>query len=467
MESDLPTESVDQFVYPGESDQPVRRKIRLVFGLLLAFILCVFVLASAKPPARKYPNRTKVVFWHRWGGEWEKVVGNIIDRFNESQTEYEVQGMFVTGSGSDAKLILSTTGGVPPDVMSIWNGAIPTFASGGLLTDLETLMTPAERDYFHRVPYPSIRESGQYRGRTYGITIGADLYGYYVNCDQLRAKGINPDNPPATFEELVIIGQALDIYDQGVLTRMGLSVSSLLTHSYAWGDGFYDSTNHKLLMNTPSQVQALAAMVNQKKTVGFDNATRFWESQNSSSSTGAWPFIAGAVSIAYDGQWRVEEIRKYKKGMDYRVWPVIPPAKGKPLAGAVGGNFMIIPQSAKQKKGAFEFVKFWSGLTKPERAAEFYTWGGWLPLSPDVANSPIYSSYLKENPQFKTFVNILGGPNCHSMPSVGYLQFYLDQIQRAEDSALRGSQSPEATLKQMQIRVQEELKKRKELGFDD
>ena len=218
---------------------------------------------------------------------------------------------------------------------------------------------------------------------------------------------------------------------------------------------------------TPDMIAALTAMAEQRKGVGFQNAKRFWASQNTGSSTGAWPFIDGAVSITYDGQWRVEEIRKYKPDMDYRVWPIPPPAGGNPLPGSIGGNFMIIPAAAKNKKGAFEWLKFWSGLTNPNRAAKFENWGGWIPLSPDVAHSPTYEAYVKQNPRFQTFIDILDGPNVHAYPPVAYLGFLIDELQRAEDAALRGSKTPKEALDQLQKNVQKELAKRKEMGFDD
>lgn len=438
-----------------------------LFGACVAVVLG-YQLATAKMPGKTIPGRTKVIFWHRWGGYWEKVVRRIVDRFNDSQTEYEVVPMFVTGQGSETKFMLSTIGGDPPDVMSMSRDSIPSIASGGLLTDLETLMTPEEREYFHRVPYPAIRESGQYRGKTYGITIGADLMGYYVNCEHLREIGADPDKPPKTFDELVALGEKLTKRDaKGNIIRLGFNVSDIATQSLAWNGGFYDPKTQKLTMDTPQNVAALTALVNQRKTVGFENASRFWSSQNTGSSTGAWPFIPGAVSITYDGQWRVDEIHRANPNMDYRIWPLIPPAGGKPDVGLLGGNFMIIPTSSRHKKGAFEFVKFWSGLTHPERAAEFYKWGGWVPLSPDVANSPIYQGFLHDNPQFKTFIEILSSQNCVAKPSVGYLQYYLDQISRAEDQALRGSATPEQALKSLEANMDTELKKRKELGFDD
>ena len=442
-----------------------------VFSRIIAAVLIIalgIALVTAKMPGQTTTNRTKVVFWHRWSGYWEDVVKRLVGKFNASQTDYEVVPLFVTGSGSETKFMLSTLGGDPPDVMSMGSDSLPSIASGGLLTDLETLMTSEEREYFHRVPYAAVRESGQYGGKTYGITIGADLMGYYVNCAQLREIGVDPDKPPKTFEELVALGERLTKRDaKGHIIRLGLNVDDLATQSIAWGGGFYDPKKGVLTMNTPENLACLTALVEQKKKVGFEDAQRFWSSQNNGSSTGAWSFIPGGVSITYDGQWRVDEIHRAKPDMDYRIWPLIPPAGGKPLAGLMGGNFMIIPTSSKQKKGAFEFLKFWSGVTHPERAAECFVAGGWIPLSPDVANAPAYQTFLKENPQFKTFIDVLSGPNCQSKPRIGYLQYYLDQISNAQDVAFRNELSPSAALARFESTVNTERRKRKELGFDD
>src|SRR5580704_14700728 len=142
---------------------------------VLALVLIVVVFASGHSTPRKYPERKLVRFWHRWQGDWEKQVQKIVDAFNQSQTEYEVVAVSVPGTGADAKFILGVIGGDPPDLMSMGSGAVPNMAANGLLTPLETLMTPDERVRFFDKSYPAIRDIGTYHGHCYGITIGGDL----------------------------------------------------------------------------------------------------------------------------------------------------------------------------------------------------------------------------------------------------------------------------------------------------
>lgn len=436
---------------------------------ILAFVICVVVVASGKSTPRQFPQRKIVKFWHRWQGDWEKQVQKIVDSFNASQSNYEVVPVSVPGTGSDSKFILGVIGGDPPDLMSMGSGAVPNMAANGFLTDLSTLMSPEENKRFFVESYPALRQTGMYRGKCYGVTIGADLMALYVNAKQLREAGYDPDNFPKTFEGLVEMGLKLNKFDnKGNLTRLGFSISDLQYLARSFNGGFDLAPNGDLTLNTPQNVRALKAIVDYRKKIGFENAVRFQAGLNNIEGAASWAFMSGDLSITYDGQWRVEELRKFAPDMDYRVYPIPAPAEGgTPLGGVVGGNYMIVPISAKQKQGAWEFLKFWTGLNNPDRAAAFYNLGGWLPYSPSVANSPTFQKWLKSNPQFQAFLDILASPNCKSAPPIANVQFLTDLITRAEDQAVRGAITTEEALKQLETKFNEERSKRRALGYEE
>lgn len=440
-------------------------------GMGLVAVIAVVVLITGQESKRKYPDRIPVRFWHRWQADWEKQVNKIVDAFNESQDKYEVIPLSTPSGGSDAKFTLGVIGGDPPDVMSIWNGAIPNMAANAFLTDLETLMTPEERETYRQAAFPAIRESGIYKGKVYGITIGSDLYGLYVNADHFREAGLDPDKDfPKTYEELVELGIKLTKWDKNKhnITRLGFLSSDVGFLAETFGGGFNIKPGNRPELDTPANVRTLKAMTDMRKVLGFENVQRFNAGLNNAAGVAAWPFMSGELTITYDGMWRVEELRKFKPDMDYRVYAIPPPkVGGRKLAGRVSGNFMIIPSSAKHKDGAWQFVKFWSGLDNPDRAAKFYNMGGWLPLTPAVVNSPTYQAWIKDNPQYQVFIDILSSPNCVPMPTVAYLQFLNDQIGRAEDQAVRGQKTPEQALKDLDTAVRNEIAKRRSLGYED
>lgn len=436
------------------------------FMVVLAVAAVIAVFALQKPTPRRYPDRIAVHFWHRWGGEWAKVVDNICQRYNESQTKYEVIPLGVSG-GSDIKFRLGVLGGDAPDVMSMWNGAIPDMADNGLLADLETLMSPADKEYFFNQSYPVVRDSGIVKGKVVGVTIGSDLFALYVNVDQIRAAGLDPDKMPTTLEGMCDWGEKLTKRDKsGNITRLGFLLGQFDYLAYSFGDGFWDEASQSVNLNTPDNRRALSAIAAYRKRLGADQVQRFQAGLNSGSDTGGWPFITGELTITLDGQWRVEEIRKYAKKMNYRVIPLPPPAvDGRKDGSNLAGNFMIIPTTAKQKEGAWDFIRFWCGFSNPEASAQCYNDGGWIPLSPRVVQTKTFQKWLKENPQFQTFLNIVESKNCRPLPPVPYLQYLLDRISKTEDRTNRGEVTPEKAMAILEKDVKREIAKRKELGY--
>ncbi len=440
------------------------------FLAIVALVIIVgFACFGGHSTPRRYPQRKLVRFWHRWQGDWEKQVQKIVDAFNESQSDYEVVAVSVPGSGADAKFILGVIGGDPPDLMSMGSGAVPNMAANGFLTPLETLMTEEERKHFFKESYPAIRDVGMYKGRCYGVTIGADLMALYVNCAQLREAGFDPDHFPKTFEELEDMGLKLNRKDaDGNLKRLGFLVSDVGYLSHYFGGGFYVHDDGSVELNTPQNLRALQELVDYRKKMGFENVVRFQAGLNDIEGAASWAFMHGDLSVTYDGQWRVEELRKFKPELEYRVYPIPPPkVGGTPLGGQVGGNYMIVPISCKQKLGAWEFLKFWTGLDNPDRAAKFYNMGGWLPYSPAVAKSPTFQRWLKTNPEFQAFLDILASPNCKAPAPIANLAFLNDLITRAESQSLLGSLTPRQALEELESKFLDERRKRRSLGYEE
>lgn len=439
---------------------------RLAVPALLVFVVFFWSVQFREQHAPTV--RKKVRFWHMWTAEWKDVVDRIVNRFNKSQSEYEVEALSVPSQGADSKFILGVMGGDPPDVMAQWDPVIPPWADDHLLTPLDELMTPAEKRAFDSQAYPVVKKIGMYKGRLYGMSIGINMWAIYYLPKQLRAAGIDPDHMPSTLEGITDIGKRLDRFDShGHLTRMGWNPSGLPEFVPLFGGSLYDWQTGRLTLDQSRNLDALDYIAGCARRIGYQNVVRFTSGLNMNSFAGGWPFIGGAFSMTVDGQWRVEQLRKYAPDLEYRTMPVPPAAGGLAAGGSSGGNFMIVPRGAKDPKGAWEFIKFWSGLTDPNTAAEFYTWGGWLPLTPAIAKAPAYQAYIRKYPQFKTFVDLMPSQNIATLPPVPYQQFLSDQLSKIEENAVRGTLTPSQALDSLKKAVGDEVKRRRELGYGD
>jgi multiple sugar transport system substrate-binding protein len=450
------------------TDSPVQdRKKWIVRALQLALLIAaIWVAAMPAKPNRAYPQRQSVRFWHMWSGEWKDKVEQIVKEFNESQEQYEVIALSVPGSSADYKFMLSVAGGDPPDCMAQWNAVIPFWADHDLLVPLDTLMTEQEKADFERDAYPVAKKIGKYKDHLYGVTIGINIWACYYRPEQVAAAGLDPDKFPTKLEELIEWGEKLDQYDkEGRLSRMGFHPEWLHMYAPIHGGGFWNAQEQKLSIKTPENLRALTFLADRTKKKGYYNITKFQSSLNTGGYALNWPFISGQYTIVVDGQWRVEQIAQYARELNYRTAPIPAPAGGKTFAGHSNGNFMIVPKGAKNVPGAWAFIKFWSGINDPERAAKFYTMGGWLPLTTKIANAKYYQEYLRKYPQFKTFLDVLPSENISTLPPVPYQTYFSDMMSLSAERALRGELTPEQSLDEFQAKMDAEMAKRKRVGL--
>jgi multiple sugar transport system substrate-binding protein len=214
---------------------------------------------------------------------------------------------------------------------------------------------------------------------------------------------------------------------------------------------------------TEENIRGLEYIVDAYKHYGFERVVHFRSSLNNGGLATEWPFVSGQYPIALDGQWRVEQLAHYAPDVEYRTALVTAPRGGTPGAGYVSVNLAFIPIGAKQPEGAMAFIRFWSGLERPDRAAKFLTNGGWLPMRRAIAEAPAYREFIEQNPQFQVFVNQLTSPNLLPLPAVPYQVFFFSQLQYTEDRAVRGITSAREALKDLERVVNQERARRERI----
>lgn len=440
--------------------------------LLAAFLLKGSFGTSSTP---RFPQRKPVHFWHMWTAEWKPVVEELCKAFNESQDLYEVIPLSLPADSADSKFLLSAAGGDPPDCMVQWHQLVPQFAQSGLLRPIEELMSRKELEVFRKEAFPVTKKIATYDGKLYCMPLALDSRACYYRLDQLKEAGLIPASAPArvqtredflqlrqmlprTLEELTDWGEQLHRFDaRGRLTRLGFLPQQIQMFSPVFGGGFYDWDTEELTISTPENRRALTWLNKRNNAVGFENAVRF-QSSLAAGRGGDWPFVSGKISITVDGQWRVRQLKKFAPDIPYITGPVPPPkTKGQKEAGWVFGNFMIIPQGAENPEGAWEFTKFWTGQYNPEQAAAFYTHAGWLPPSSQIAETEEYRNFVRLNPCFQTFIDILASPNIEPPPPVPFQLLLFDRLKHLEESVMRGVLTPRQALKELEKDMQEEL----------
>lgn len=427
---------------------------KLANGLAYLLIIAVSIWAAVRgEQVRTIPaGRSRVVFWHFWGGAERQVVQDVVRRFNASQAEFWVDEVAIPGQNLDMKFYMSLSGGQPPDCLNQDDPIVGQWADKGVLLPLRALASPEEYQQLQRWLSPAAKRIGLYRGELFALCNGLDIRAMLYREDALHGG-----SPPATLAEF----DALAKRASGDPRQLQFLPDDrrLWVYGAVFGGEFYNEATGKVTANDPRIVRALEWMVSYSKFHGLP-AIQTFRANNREAGAGS-PLLQGRFGMMLDGQWRVAELDAglhKSRSFDYRVAPLPFPADGHENAGWVNGNFFLVPKGCRNPRGAWAFMKFWSGFGGFEHeAALTAARGGWIPASPDVAARPEFQQYLTDHPRFRTFVELSHSPNQFPTPNVKVQAYFFDRVNQAAQEALALKKSPQQALDEATRDVQAQL----------
>src|SRR5690348_5498585 len=177
---------------------------RAVLAAVVAPLLLPGLAAAQKP----------ITLWHVFNLDTDTIyIG--IKSFNESQNTYRIEPRLVPANQLSAELIKALATGSVPDLATMDNPNVASFAAQGSLTDLTDRVKASaliKPEAYFKGPWTS----GVWKGHFYAVPRDANTLALCYNADMFRAKGLDPTKPPATWSELAADATKLRDADKNV-----------------------------------------------------------------------------------------------------------------------------------------------------------------------------------------------------------------------------------------------------------
>ena len=149
-------------------------------------------------------------------------------------------GLSLPGAGGKAPFMLAMAGGTAPDVFYAWFHSIRSDIDQGFIRPLTPwLGKDGSRmpDYWQSIP-PLWRTVATKNGEIYGLpAAGLSYYGIVYRKDLVRQAGLDPENPPKTWEEFYRWCQQLTIHKRtvtGAKSSKGQMAFGITPSPWAW-----------------------------------------------------------------------------------------------------------------------------------------------------------------------------------------------------------------------------------------
>lgn len=360
--------------------------------------------APAATAAPKAAGNPIILFWSSLMGSKEAARNQLVNDFQSANQGMKIQheGFFDIMQNNE-KLLTAMVAGNPPDVVSNHYYFVANYANANALEPLDDDMATSKLP--SSVFVPSIYQLGQWQGKTYGLPIYADVEAYYYNTDLYQKAGLDPNKPPATWQDLIDMSSKLVVRQNGRLVQEGLTVPQDAAEdlSNMWyclllqaGGSFLSPDGTKAVFNDDAGRQALQLMVDlihkyKVTDVGFGQGA----------DGAAVPFYAGKSAAEYNDSTEFYYFGKYAPKLPYAVAPL--PAGPKGPAVASQAFEMFIPKASKNKDNAWTFINF---AMKPDEQVKFNKTSSHLPCETDALKSdPFFSSSKNMKPFYDSLVN--------------------------------------------------------------
>jgi sn-glycerol 3-phosphate transport system substrate-binding protein len=353
-------------------------------------------------------GRTVVRFWYGLGGQIGEVIESQIAKYNTSQNEIFVEGVFQQSyNGVQEKFQAALVSGDVPEVVQIEIHATPKFASAGALTPLEEFYkNDPEFNFDDLVPAGLLNQS--WDGQLYAMPINRSTPVLYYNKELFRAAGLDPDKPPTTWQEFREAAKALTKVEGGETTVHGFlaGTSWWYFESLVWGNGGEimtpDVSQVTFAEKGAAPLQVWGDMIHVDETARFFTGDKAYDQTIEAFATGKGGMMfqstasLGAVTRAITEKGNIVDLgTAFVPHMDGFGTAV-------PTGGAAAGIPTAVP--AEKKQAAWEFIKWWISA---EENAIWSAATGYFPIRQSSIEILEEQGYYSEKPYYRTTIEQL------------------------------------------------------------
>jgi multiple sugar transport system substrate-binding protein len=333
--------------------------------------------SSSSSPSTFGVNATGTVhFWARQATDGPAIA--LVKEFNKTHKHLKVVLHLTPPNDDTSQLATAIRAGSPPDVVGLNDIDVPTFSHEGALMDLTK--------YINALPYKKSLSPGHLALATigskyYGLPYLADLSVLWYNKKLFSEAGLNPNDPPTNYAQLMTDATKISALGHGIYGFsfagdcqgcLGFTMLPSL-----WADGVH--MIHGPLGNQTADVASDAPL----KTMLADYRT-LWSKkmvpvndQTQNGLTWGADFEAGKVGIL-PGDYGFAT--KMTNPSEFEDAP-LPGVTGDNYSTFDGGDDFVIPAGASNPSGAWEFIKW---VLEPAQQQQY----------PSLGDTPVRSDIL-------------------------------------------------------------------------
>jgi multiple sugar transport system substrate-binding protein len=391
--------------------------------------------AAAAPRVAQGENERRVV--EMWVREYYyPLLSPAVDAYNErlrvEGTDVEVRLTEIVGGDFNERFTAAVSANEAPDIVSMDLIYVPYYNSVGAFLDVT--------DRFNVLEYkdalnPAALSLGRWQDKVYALPFAVEGSVLFFNKGMFRDAGLDPERPPANWDELLRYAQAMtgdDRYGYAFAGDAGALMFTVMPYVWANGGQWLNEDGTKAAIDDPetiASVQFFADLIQQHKVAPQGTPAYTWDDFTNA-------FLQERAGMVVSGSFLIGSLRDDHPDLEYGTTTVFS-RDGTARSSFVGGDLIAIPASSRFPDDAWNFVQY---LMSSDVQVEQFAKNGVLPNRSDFADNPYFAS----EPAYAAFASAL---------QVGYTPFttkyneLLNPFVAAMQEALGGDKPVEQAMK--------------------
>jgi len=411
--------------------------------------------------------KVKIQFWHAMGGWRIEVIQNMVNEFMKLNPEVEVEVQYV-GSYEEilAKTVAAVQAGTPPHVVQLNEISTQKMVDSGVIVPVQDLIDK-DPSFDVGLFLPQVLNYYRIGGKLYSMPWNSSTPLLYYNKTLFREVGLDPDNPPKTYTELIdACRKLMKKDDKGNVIRTGITWPL-----YAWFFEEYMALQNQALVdnNNGRTAKATKVVFNNQAALNFLNLwnTLTKEGLMINTKRADWTaarqlFISQTVGMLISSTSDVALLitESTKQGFELGT-AFLPLPDGAARGGVVigGGSLWIIKQKNQAEiEAAWKLVKY---LAEPGPQITWHQATGYFPIRVDAIQKLQVQGYYKDNVHHLTAIlQLLTSVQNYNTNGaiIGAFPEVRDAIETAVEKMISGVLTPKQALDEAEKNANKAIK---------
>ncbi|MCB8888227.1 ABC transporter substrate-binding protein [Vreelandella malpeensis] len=384
------------------------------------------------------------------GGALTGVIDELVEEFESEHPDISVDAIYA-GNYDDTRVraMSAIEAGDTPALSVMFSIDLFELIEQGAIVAFDDLVETDEERAWLDGFYPGLMDNGRLDGKTYGIPFQRSTIVLFWNKDAFEAAGLDPDTPPANWNEMAEMAATLREAngDQwGVMVpSTGYPYWMFQAFAYQNGHRLMNEAGTEVYFDDPAAVEALEYWVSLAEDGVMPSGTIEWGTLRQN-------FLEQSTAMMWHTTGNLSAV---KSDADFDFGVAMLPAKTQRGSPTGGGNFYIFADTSdEEQRAAMTFIRW---MTAPERAADWSIETGYMGVSPAAYDTETLQAYVKEFPPAAVARDQLEfGTAELATHEGGRIRRTLDN---AVQAALTGQMTPEQALTQAQAEADRILRR--------